>query len=93
MPAIHSTLWKAAQLRYHSTYFPALVQAACDIVGIDYTDTVLGSVARNPTILGRFEVTTEAGIDVSIADAMSNPDTAATLDSDITYLVTQMKEQ
>lgn len=89
---IQSELWKAAQLRYHSTYFPTLVRAACDQVGTPYSDEVLEKIASNTTIRGLFAITVDTGIDAAIITAMSDTDTAKTLDDAIIWVVTEHKK-
>lgn len=91
MNRIHSNLWISAQLMGNSVYLPTMVQAACNIVGVDYSESILLTVSTNPAIIDKIVMYEGESIDLCLARVMTDPEDATALDNDIRFLVAQRK--
>lgn len=78
---IHSRLVKAAQLALSSAQFRPMVQAACMIENLDYSEDILRRAAIDPALLDGLTLVEGSSIDVAILTLVSTVDGADMLDS------------
>lgn len=78
---IHSHLVKAAQLALSSAQFRPMVQAACMMEDIPYTDDVLRQASISPALLDALTLLEGSSIDVAILTLVASADGADDLDA------------